>query len=164
MTVSLLAAMAENRVIGRDNDLPWHLPDDLRRFKQLTMGHRIIMGRRTFESIGRPLPGRHSVVLSRDPSYRAAGATTAGSLEEALAAVPAGEEAFVIGGAEVFRLALPRTGRIYLTIVHADIEGDVRLPPCQEEDWALVEDRYHSADARHAYPFSFRRYERRVEP
>ncbi|RMH23020.1 MAG: nucleoside triphosphate pyrophosphohydrolase [Acidobacteria bacterium] len=160
-SISLLAAMSENRVIGRDGRLPWHLPADLKRVKRLTVGHTVIMGRRTFESIGRPLPRRRSIVLSRDRRYRPAGVEVAASLEEALALAGGEEEVFVFGGAELFRLALPRARRIYLTLVHAEVEGDVHFPPWDESDWRLVEDRRYDADERHPHPYSFRLYERR---
>src|SRR2546426_554256 len=115
MSLSLIAAVSENGVIGRGGGLPWRLPADLKRFKALTLGHTIVMGRRTFESIGRILPGRASVVITRNSAYRAPGATVVGSLEEALRRAAPEEETFVIGGEEVFRLALPRAGRLYLT-------------------------------------------------
>lgn len=162
MTVSLILAMADNRVIGRDNELPWHLPADLRRFKEMTVGHAIVMGRKTWESIGRPLPRRRSIVVSRNPSYRAAGADVAGSLEEALRLAGDDDEVFVIGGAAVFAAALPRADRVYLTRVHAEVPGDVRCPPlggC----WELVAEERHEADERHAHPFTFQVYERRRE-
>lgn len=162
MTVSLILAMADNRVIGRDNELPWHLPADLRRFKKLTVGHAIVMGRRTWESIGRPLPRRRSIVVSRDPSYRAPGAEVAGSLEEALDLAADDDEVFVIGGAAVFAAALPRADRLYLTRVHAEVPGDVRCPPLGG-GWQLVEEERHEADERHVYPFTFQVYERRED-
>jgi len=120
--------VARNGVIGRDGRLPWHIPEDLKRFRALTMGHHIIMGRRTWESIGRPLPGRTSVVVTRDRDYSAPGVKVAHSLAEALAACAGDEEVFVIGGAEIYREALPRADRIYLTEVLADYPGDVRFP------------------------------------
>lgn len=161
MRISLVVAMAENRVIGRGNDLPWHLPADLRRFKALTTGHVILMGRRTFESIGRPLPRRRSVVISRNPDYRAAGAEVVGSLDEALARAAGEDEVFVIGGAAIFAAALPRADRIYLTLVHARPPGEVRFPPLDEAEWVVAEEEDHPADERHRWPFTFRRYERR---
>jgi dihydrofolate reductase len=121
------------------------------------------MGRRTFESIGRPLPRRRSVVLSRDPEYRAAGAEVAAGLDEALALAAGEEEVFVIGGAAVFAAALPSAGRLYLTRVHAEVEGDVVCPPLDEGSWRLVEEERHAADERHAYPFTFQLYDRRED-
>jgi dihydrofolate reductase len=160
VTLSLIVAMSQGGVIGHHGKVPWHLPDDLRRFKQLTMGHPLIMGRRTFASIGRPLPGRRCIVLSRDPAYRAAGVETAPDLETALARVADAAEVFVIGGAEVYRAALPRADRLYLTLVHAPIAGDVRFPTFAPTAWMLAEETFHPADARHAHAFTFRRYER----
>jgi dihydrofolate reductase len=161
MILSVVAAMAENGVIGRGNRLPWHLPLDLRRFKELTWGHPLIMGRLTFESIGRPLPGRLSVVLSRNPGWNPPpGARRARSLEEALALCGKAEEAFVVGGEAVYRLALPLAHRLHLTLIHADVDGDRHFPPFSTDDWSLVEEESHPADDRHAYPFTFRTYHR----
>jgi dihydrofolate reductase len=141
--VALIAAVAANGVIGRDNRLPWRLPADLRRFKELTMGHALVMGRRTYESIGRPLPGRVTVVLTRDPAFMAPpGALAARSLEEALAAAaaatPGAGEVFVAGGAEVYAQALPRADRLYLTRVEAEVEGDARFPDLDPARWRLA--------------------------
>ncbi|GBD31738.1 Dihydrofolate reductase type 3 [bacterium HR33] len=152
--------MAENRVIGRSNGLPWHLPADLRRFKELTMGHTVIMGRRTFESIGRLLPGRRLVVLTRNASYSHPGIEVAGSLDEALELAREDPEVFVAGGGEIFRLALPRLDRVYLTVVHAAVEGDTTFPELAAGEWRLVEDVRHSADERNPYDYSFRLYRR----
>ena len=154
--------MAENDVIGIDGRLPWHLPADLRRFKQLTVGHPVIMGRRTFDSIDRkPLADRQNIVLTRDPTYRAPGAHTAASLEDALRQAGDAAEVFVAGGEAVYRAALPIADRLYLTIVHARVEGDTRFPAFDESDWRVIEDERHDADARHAHPFTFRTFERR---
>lgn len=126
--LSLIAALAANGVIGAGNALPWRLPEDLKRFKALTLGHPVIMGRKTFESIGRPLPGRRNIVLSRRPEYFAAGCIVAHDLESALAAAGDADELFVIGGGELYREALPLADRIYLTIVHGEAQGDVLFP------------------------------------
>jgi dihydrofolate reductase len=163
MKLSLILAMAENRVIGRGNDLPWHLPADLRRFKALTTGHAIVMGRKTFESIGRALPRRRSIVISRDPEYAADGVEVAHSLGEALELAAGDDEVFVIGGAAVFAAALPRAGRVYLTRVHAEIAGDVLCPPLDDGSWELVSEERHEADDRHAWPFTFQVWERRED-
>lgn len=120
--------MARNRVIGRGNAMPWHLPSELQRFRRITLGHHIVMGRLTFESIGRLLPGRTSVIVTRNRHYAVAGAVVAHSLEDALAACASDDEPFVIGGAHLFAEALPSTRRIYLTTIDADIDGDVRMP------------------------------------
>lgn len=157
MRISLIVAAARNGVIGRGGRLPWHLPEDMRRFRAHTLGHHVIMGRRTHESIGRPLPGRTNLVLSRDPRLRIEGCTTVHSLEEALdLARNAGEEeAFVMGGRAVYEAALPHADRIHLTRVEADVEGDVRLPVIDPTSWAEVAREAHLADERHAYAFSF---------
>lgn len=154
--------MAENRVIGRDNRVPWHLPADLEHFKRLTTGHTVIMGRRTFDSIARrPLPRRRIIVLTRDSTYRPEGVEVAESLEAALSLAGEEGEVFVAGGADVYRLALPIAGRMYLTIVHAVVEGGVRFPEYDPAEWRLVFEERHDADARHRFPFTFRFYERR---
>ncbi|HEX7011702.1 MAG TPA: type 3 dihydrofolate reductase [Steroidobacteraceae bacterium] len=153
--LSLLVAVAENDVIGRQNDLPWRLPDDLKRFKALSLGKPVIMGRRTYESIGRPLPGRTNIVVSRRPDLAIEGCIVVGSLDAAIAAAGEAPEILVIGGAEVFREALPRASRIYLTRVHAHVEGDVHFPALSPHEWREVEVQHHPADERHAHAFSF---------
>lgn len=162
MTVSLIVAAARNDVIGRDGSLPWHLPDDLKRFRELTTGHHVIMGRTTHESIGRPLPGRTNVVLSRSRSYAAQGCTVVHAFDQALStARTAGEEeAFVIGGARVYEAALPHADRVYLTRVDAEVPGDVRLPPLGA-GWTEVAREERPADARHEHAFAFTVLERR---
>lgn len=158
MTLSCIVAVSDNGVIGRDNALPWHLPADLKRFKNLTMGHTIVMGRKTFESIGRPLPGRTSIVLSRRGYDPPEGVLVAGSLDEALDMCGEDTEVFVIGGASVFREALPRCDRIYLTRVHADIEGDTTFPLESIRGWTLRDDERHAPDEKHPYAYSFQVY------
>jgi dihydrofolate reductase len=158
--VSLIVAMTPASVIGRDNDLPWRLPADLARFKALTMGHPIIMGRRTWDSIGRPLPGRTSIVLSRSAGFAPAGAIVVPDFEQALVAAGAVDEVFVIGGAQVYALALPRADRLYLSIVHADIDGDAHFPAFEPADWREVERIERPADERHAWPMTFSVLER----
>ena len=161
MSVSLVVAHAENRTIGRSGRLPWHLPDDLKYFKRLTTNHTIVMGRRTYESIGRPLPNRRSIVISRDPAFRANGVEVARSLEKALAMAAGDDEVFIIGGAEVFERGIELADRIYLTMIHADVEGDVQFPPIDEAEWEAVKRQYHAADDRHAYAFTFITYQRK---
>ncbi len=141
MRISIIAAMAKNRVIGRRGSLPWHLPSDLRRFRELTMGHTLLMGRRTFEAIGRALPGRRTIVLSRDPRYRARGCDTAADIAAALALAAAAEELFVCGGAEVYRQLLPRAERIFLTEIVAGFAGDTFFPAWPEQDFERLESR-----------------------
>ena len=162
MKLSIIVAVAESGVIGRDNDLPWYLPADLKRFKQLTMGHHLLMGRKTFEAIGRALPGRTTVVITRGDPTLPEGVQRAGSLEEALAkAAAAGEdEAFVAGGAQIYTLALPRADRLYLTKIHAAIEGDTRLPELTESEWHLLSQEDHEPEGKNEYTYSFLTYER----
>ena len=133
MIISIIAAMAENRVIGRDGAIPWDIPDDRRRFRELTMGHPIIMGRKTFESIGRPLPGRRNIILTRLREYRREGCCVVHSLADALAAAGGAEEVFICGGEELYRQALPLADRIYLTVVHGCCAGDAYFPPIPAE-------------------------------
>ncbi|MGE3616573.1 MAG: dihydrofolate reductase [Gemmatimonadales bacterium] len=160
MIISLVAAVAANRVIGRAGGLPWRLPDDLKRFKQLTIDHTVIMGRKTFDEIKRPLANRRNVVISRDPEFRPHGATVVPSLEEALALGATEGEVFVIGGAEIYRLALPFADRIYLTAVHADVEGDTLFPAFDADGWVLEDEEHHPADDRHPFAFTYRNYRR----
>ena len=152
--------MARNRVIGANGAIPWHLPDELKQFQRLTMGHHIIMGRKTWESIGRALPGRTSVVVTRQRGYRAPGAVVANSLDDAIKACGADGEIFVIGGAELYRQALPLAGRLYLTTVDAEIPGDTTMPEFRAGDWREASATDHPADARHRYAFRCAVYER----
>jgi len=162
--VSLIVAMAQNGVIGRENTLPWRLPADLRRFRTFTLGKPILMGRKTFDSIGRPLPGRVNLVLTRDRGWFAPGVTVVHSLEEALMQARSSEELVAIGGAEIYRMLLPFARRIYLTHVHADVPGDTYFPDFDATQWADVECRMHPADEKHAYPITFVTLERRNAP
>lgn len=164
MTLSLIVAVAENGVIGRGGQLPWRLSADLRRFRQLTMGHHVIMGRKTFESIGRPLPGRKLVVLSRQPEFRAPEAVIVPDWQAATAAVADDTEPFVIGGADVFRAALPHVDRIYLTVVHDRPEGDTWFPAWDESDWRIVSEEHHPADEKNSADSTFRVLERVSPP
>ena len=152
--VNIIVAVSDNGVIGRGGGLPWRLPDDLRRFKALTIGHPVIMGRRTWESLGRPLPGRRNIVVTRNRAYAAQGVEIAGSLQKALAQVADAAEVFVIGGASLYADALPLAHRLYLTRVHAEVEGDVRFPAWSPDDWQEVEADAHPADAQHPFAFT----------
>jgi len=160
-SISFVVAMAENRVIGRDNKLPWHLPADLARFKQLTLGKPVIMGRLVHESIGRPLPGRHNIVLTRNPNYRAEGCTVVHDPAAALAAAGMVPEIVVIGGEQIYRLFMPLADRIELTLVHAEIPGDTRFPPLSPNQWLEIARSERPADERNPYPLSFITLERR---
>ncbi len=143
MKLSLVAAMARGRVIGREGQLPWNLPDDLRNFRRLTLGQVLLMGRRTFESLGRPLPERRNLVLSRRPDYRPAGVEVVGSLEEALALTGRIQELMVIGGGSLYAQALPRAHRQYLTLIHEEFPGDVRYPRLEPGLWRPVHHVFH---------------------
>ena len=159
--ISLIVAAAENDVIGRNGALPWRLSDDLRRFKALTMGKPVIMGRKTYESIGRPLPGRQNIVMTRRRDYRAEGCEIVDSVEAAIAAAGDAPETMVIGGAEIYRRFLPLAGRIYLTRVHTVIEGDTFLPETGEIEWAEISRERFAADDRNDFDVSFITLERR---
>lgn len=161
MSLTIIVAMSENRVIGRDGDLPWRLPEDLKRFKRLTTGHHVIMGRKTFETLSRPLPNRTNIVITRRQDFAATGdIRIAHSLEEALGLAESDVEPFVLGGGEIYALALPRADRLELTVIHATIPGDTYFPDYDESEWTLVADDRHEADENHEHPFSFRTYQR----
>ena len=154
-SIAIVAAMAENRVIGRDGGLPWRLPADMARFRTLTMGKPVIMGRRTHESIGRALDGRHNIVVSRRPRYRAPGCTVTPSLDAAFEAASSAGEIAVIGGASIYEQALPVADRMVLTLVHATIEGGLRFPHFEHAEWREVSRIERGADARNGYDVSF---------
>ncbi len=160
MKVSIIAALADNGVIGRDGSLPWHLPDDLRRFKALTMGRPILMGRRTFESIGRALPGRRNLVLTRGARRFPDGIEPVDSLAAALVRCAGAAEICVIGGAEVYAQALPLATHLELTRVHMDASGDVRFPAYDAAQWRELACVEHPADERHEWPLTFITLER----
>lgn len=164
MIVSLLVAMDEKGGIGIENRLPWRLSSDLRRFKRLTMGHCLIMGRKTHQSIGRPLPGRTNIVVSRNPNYQAEGCLVVASLEEALKlARDQGEsEAFVIGGGEIFEQALPIADRIYLTRVHATVNATVFFPALDPEDWEIITTEAVASGPQDEYPTTFQVWQRKI--
>jgi dihydrofolate reductase len=153
MRVSLVVAMARNRVIGRDNALPWRLPADLAHFRKVTMGHPIVMGRRTFESIGKALPGRKNIVITHNREYAAHGCIVVNSLDEAWKAAGNAEEVCVIGGTTLFDETLSFADVIHLTEVGADVEGDTFFPEFDRSEWSEREIARHPADERNAYPF-----------
>ncbi len=150
-----IVAVASNGVIGRDGGLPWRLPADLKHFKALTLGHGLLMGRRTWESIGRPLPGRRSLVLTRSAGWQAEGAEAVASMDEARALLPQSQTLFIIGGAEVYQACWPRVDRIELTEVHAEVEGDTRLQGLERNAWREVARVDHPADGQHDHGYSF---------
>lgn len=160
--VTLIVAMTDDGVIGVDGQLPWRLPEDLRRFKAATLGKPVVMGRKTFESIGRPLPQRHNIVLTRQIGLSLADAavTVVPTLDAALQAAGDASEVMIIGGAEIYRLALPLAQRILLTRVHAEVRGDTHFPRLDPEAWRVVSSETYAADDKHAYPMSFEDLER----
>ena len=162
--VSLIVAMAENGCIGRDNGLPWRLPEDLRRFKSLTIGKPILMGRRTYESIGRALPERRNLVLTRNRQWQRPGVLAVHSLGDALGCVHDADQLIGIGGAEVYRLLMPFARRIYLTLVHAEVAGDTFFPAIDPTQWADVECQHHAAGEHNPYAFTFMTLERKSAP
>lgn len=158
--ISIIAAVADNGVIGRDNTLPWHLPQDLRYFKSVTMGHPVIMGRKNYEDIGKPLPGRLNIIISRDKYFVAEGCVIAHSIEEAISAAGANIEAFVIGGAQIYRLFLPFAKKMYITEVHTEAKGDIKFPDFDKTLWQPVSREDYKADSSNPYDYSFVLYER----
>jgi dihydrofolate reductase len=163
MPLSLIVAMSENGVIGRGGTLPWRLSADLKRFKSLTMGHHLIMGRKTYDSLGRVLPGRTSIVVTRQANWRPAPELlVAQSVDEAIRMAEHDSEAFVIGGGEIYAQALPRAERIYLTRVEREVEGDTRFPEWNPAEWQLTFSEPHSADAKNEYDYTFCVYDRNL--
>lgn len=161
LSISIIVATARNGIIGRDGSLPWHLPDDLKRFKEITTGHTVVVGRKTFEAIGRPLPDREVVVLTRNRGFDAEDIQVIHSFEKAIALADEREELFVAGGAEVYAHTLPLADRLYQTQVHADVEGDVSFPEISSSEWRLSSEELHDSDENHEFAFSFRSFERR---
>ncbi len=165
MMVSAIAALSRNGVIGKDNDLPWHLPDDMKFFMETTKGHHVIMGRRNYDSLHskfKPLPNRTNVVITRQQGFRAPGCTVMHAVEPALDLARDNDEneCFIIGGAEIYNLAMPYTTRLYLTEIYADVDGDTLFPELDMSEWKEVSRKHHAADERHAYAFDFVIYDR----
>lgn len=158
--ICLIAALAANRVIGNHNALPWHLPADLKRFKALTMGHAVVMGRKTCESIGRPLPGRRNLVITRNPGYSAPGREIVHSLYEAVAACGGADTIFVIGGAQLYRESLPRAHCLEFTEIHAAFDGDALFPEYSRAEWREIAREIHEAGVGVPFRYDFVRYER----
>lgn len=167
MKLALIWAMSNNRTIGRNNALPWHLPEDMKYFKRVTMGKPIIMGRKTWESIGRPLPGRTNIVITRDRNFHADGIKIVHTLDEAIALaekisfIDGAEEVVVIGGAEIYALSLPKSDRLYMTQVHADVEGDAHFPEFNINEWREIARENHNSSETNPYPYSFLILERK---
>lgn len=160
-TIALIAAMARNRVIGRDNRLPWRIPDDMRHFRRLTLGKPVIVGRKNYESIGRPLPDRLNIVLTRQPDFVAPGAVVAHDVEEAIARAGPVPEIMIIGGAEIYSLFLPLAERIYLTVVDAEIPGDTFFPPFEGPNWLELSRASKGKGDATPYPLTYLTYQKR---
>lgn len=155
MMISIIVAMAENRVIGNKNKLPWHLPEDFKRFKNVTMGHPVIMGRKTHESMGKLLPGRENIVITRNKNLHIAGATVVSSLPAAFKHCERHSEIFVLGGSEIFNQALPLTQRLYLTLIHQNFEGDTVFPDINFQNYKVLEKTRHVAKAPNNFEYTF---------
>lgn len=160
MMVSLIAAMDKNRAIGIENCLPWHLPADLQHFKKMTLGKPVLMGRNTFESIGKPLPGRLNIVVSRDPRYQAVGCTMASSLDDALIKAQGHDEVMIMGGASFYAQTLAHAQRLYLTFVDTEVQGDAFFPAWEDSEWCEVAREHHLADEKNRFNYDFVTLER----
>ena len=158
--LTMIAAAGENNALGKDGDLVWHLPDDFKRFKQLTTGHHIIMGRKTFESFPKPLPNRTHVVITRNKNYDKEGCIVVHTLEDALEIAKDDEQPFIIGGGEIYSLALPFAKKIELTRVHGSFDADAFFPKLDTTQWKLIDDVFHDKDERHNYAFTYLTYVR----
>jgi len=158
--ISIIVAMAQNRTIGINNTLPWRCPEDLKRFKSLTMGHHMIMGRKTFDSIGKPLPGRTTVVVTRNPELKIEGCIVAHTLDEAIAACDGDNEIFIVGGAELYTQALPMAGKIYLTEIQQEIMGDAHFPPFLQKEWQEIAREQRSQETPQPLTYHFVTYQR----
>lgn len=156
--VKMIAAAAKNNALGKNNELLWHLPDDFKRFKQLTTGHYIIMGRKTFESFPKPLPNRTHVIITRQADYQYEGCIVVGSLSEAIQAVPKNEDVYVIGGGEIYHQSMALTDVIELTRVDADFEADTFFPEIDLKEWELQHEEFHQKDEKHLYDFTFQTF------
>ena len=157
----MIAAAAENNALGKDNEMVWHLPDDFKRFKQLTTGHHIIMGRKTFESFPKPLPNRTHIIITRQKEYHPENCIVVGSMEEAIEKAPTNEDVFIIGGGEIYNLGLPFSDKIELTKVHADFEADAFFPKIDSEKWVLENEEFHPKDEKHNFDFTFQTFIRK---
>ncbi|MBA3985906.1 MAG: dihydrofolate reductase [Flavobacteriales bacterium] len=159
--ITIIAAVSENNALGKDNDLVWHLPDDFKRFKQLTTGHHIVMGRKTFESFLKPLPNRIHIVITRDENYKKEGAVVVHSLKEALKIAKKDKQPYIIGGGEIYKQALPLTEKLELTRVHATVEADTFFPEIDEKEWELIYQEFHPKDDKHEFAFTYLTYIRK---
>ncbi len=161
MRISIIAAMAANRTIGLENRLPWHLPDDLKRFKTLTMNHHIVMGRKTYDSIGKPLPGRSTIIVTRNMDYAVPGCVAVNSLDAALTVSFSDEEVFFVGGADLYRQALPIANRIYLTEIHRVFDGDAFFPEFDMRQWSETSREQHCTDGDNGFEYHYVIYDRK---
>lgn len=159
--ITLIAAAGENNELGKDNDLVWHLPDDFKRFKKLTTGHHIIMGRKTFESFPKPLPNRTHLVITRNKNYQKEGAVVVHSLDEALLKAQNDPQPFIIGGGEIYKIAMETADKIELTRVYGSFDADTYFPKIDTEEWQLISEVKHEKDEKHNYAFSYLTYERK---
>ncbi|MEZ0006002.1 dihydrofolate reductase [Flavobacterium sp. 28YEA47A] len=159
--ITLIAAAAENNALGKDNAMLWHLPDDFKRFKEITTGHHIIMGRKTFESFPKPLPKRTHVIITRQKEYAPEGCIVVDSMENAIAACPKEEDIFIIGGGEIYKLGMPFADVIELTRVHESFEADAFFPEIDRNEWELISEEYHPTDEKHKVDFSFQTFARK---
>ncbi len=157
----MIAAAAENNALGKDNDLVWHLPDDFKRFKRLTSGHHIIMGRKTFESFPKLLPDRTHVIITRKEDYSPENTIVVHSIEEALKVSKLDDQAFIIGGGEIYKMGMEHADRIELTRVHGEFEADTHFPEIDKSEWEIVKDQFHDKDEKHDYSFTYLTYERK---
>lgn len=170
MIISMIAAIGRNKVIGHKNTLPWHLPADFAHFRALTLGKPIVMGQKTFESIGKPLPGRKNIILTLDPNFASEGVTVVHSLDEAIKAavtsevpsIPQAQEVMICGGASIYQQFLPRAGRLYLTLIHAEFAGDAYFPEWNPREWQEVRREDHQADDKNSVDYSFVTLERKI--
>ena len=159
--IILIAATSENNALGKNNELVWHLPDDFKRFKELTSGHHIIMGRKTFESFPKPLPNRTHVVISRQENYHPEGCIVVKSMQEALEICPKNEDAFIIGGGEIYTLGIGFSDKIELTLVHETFEADAFFPEINSQEWRLITTEFHPKDEKHLFDFTYQTYLRK---
>jgi len=162
MKISLIAAMANNRIIGRDNKMPWHLPADLKHFKQVTMGKPVIMGRKTFESIGKPLPGRQNIIITRQSGLALNGCDIVHSIEDAIALVKNIDEVMIIGGGTIYESMIDKADRLYITLIELEADGDTQFPAWNEDEWSIIDEEPHLADDKNPYNYRFITLERKV--
>ncbi|HRL70805.1 MAG: dihydrofolate reductase [Flavobacterium sp.] len=159
--IIMIAAVAENNALGKDNELVWHLPNDFKRFKTLTSGHHIIMGRKTFESFPKPLPNRTHIIITRQKNYQAEGCIIVDSIEKALSICPKDEDSFIIGGGEIYTLGLAYTDKIEITRVHSSFEADAYFPEINKKDWKLEKYEFNEKDEKHKYDYTYETYIRK---